>query len=137
MLLKDIVEMAQASMAPLEHAIDNMFRELGLDVYFSDHFKQRILDNGREARDTDVTPQEIFKAFNKLKVKYGQALFNARNNPEEFVGILKDISTNLNIPFTIDYNKIHNGLHKLTAITLMRKKNFVPNSSGGKILTVK
>lgn len=136
MLLKDIVEMAQSSMAPLENAIDNMFRELELDVYFSNHFKQRILDNGTEARDVDVSAQDIFKAFNKLKIKYGDALFNARRNPKEFVGILKDISTNLNIPFTIDYDKFNKRFHKLTAITLMKKRNFMPNARGGKVLTV-
>ena len=129
-------EMAQRDLQSLEHIVDDMFRQIGLDVYFTNHFRQRILDNGREARDTDVTPDEIYNAFKKMKMQYGSRLYDARTDPKEFIGILKDISTNLNIPFTIDYDKVHKGLHKLTAMTLMRKKHFVPNANGGRILTV-
>jgi len=138
MLIKDILlEMPPADLQKAELAIDVMFRDIGLDVEFTRHFKNRVLDDGSEARDTDVTARELFRAFNALKIQYGDQLLKARNDPKEFVAILKDASTNLNIPFVIDYDKIYNGLHKLTATTLMRKRNFVPNRQGGKILTVK
>ena len=52
-----------------ELASDILFRDLVLDVQFSQHFKNRVLDNGSEARDTDVTAREIFRAFNALKIK--------------------------------------------------------------------
>ena len=129
-------EMPESDLQRAELAIDNMFRQLGLDVQFAQHFKNRVLDNGSEARDTDVTAKEIFKAFNSLKIKYGQKLINAKHNKAEFVAILKDMSTNLNIPFVIDYDRAYNGLHKLKATTLMRKRNFVPNKDGGEILPV-
>jgi len=135
-LVDILLEMPPSDLQKAELAIDAMFRELGLDVQFTQHFKNRVLDNGSEARDTDVTGRELFKVFNALKIQYGDQLLKAKDNPKEFVAILKDASTNLNIPFVIDYNRVYRGLHKLTATTLMRKRNFVPNRDGGKILTV-
>jgi CRISPR/Cas system CSM-associated protein Csm2 small subunit len=137
MLLKDIFEMSAPDLSNTENTVDAMFRDLGLDVIFTQHFKNRILDQGTEARDIDVSSEEIVNAFAALKAQYGKALMKAKHNKEEFVGILKDISTKLNIPFAIDYDKIYSGLHKLTATTLMRKQNFKPNSIYDKVLPVK
>lgn len=131
------MEMPESDLQKAELAIDVMFRELGLDVQFSQHFKNRVLDNGSEARDTDVSAREVFRAFNALKVKYGERLMAASNNRKEFVAILKDMSTDLNIPFVIDYDRAYKGLHKLKATTLMRKRNFIPNRDGGEVLPVK
>lgn len=147
MLLKQICELANTELTQVEAAVDHMFRELGLDVIFTQHFKNRILDQegeGRvdhlpnsDARDTDVTAEQVYKAFSALKTTYGKQLMKAKHNPEQFVGVLKDISTKLNIPFTIDYDKIYSGLHKLYASTIMRKANFTPNSVYDKVLKVK
>lgn len=137
MLLTDISEMAQADLNAVEQAVDHMFREIGLDVIFTQHFKNRILDNGSEARDTDVSAEEVYNAFAALKQTYGKTLMKAKHDPHEFVGVLKDISTKLNIPFAIDYDRIYKGLHKLNATTIMRKDKFVPNSIYDKVLPVK
>lgn len=136
-LVDILLEMPPADLQKAELAIDIMFRDIGLDVQFSQHFKNRVLDDGSEARDTDVTAREIYKAFNALKIKYGERLMAASNNRKEFVAILKDMSTDLNIPFVIDYDRAYKGLHKLKATTLMRKRNFVPNRDGGEVLPVK
>lgn len=147
MLLKDIHEMATADLNNVEHAIDALFQQIGLDVIFSQHFKNRVLDNGEsgrrdhlansDARDTDISAQELYQAFAALKQTYGKALLKAKFNKEEFTGILKDISTKLNIPFVIDYDRVYSGLHKLQASTIMRKGNFAPNSVHDKVLPVK
>ena len=138
MKLKELItEMPYAEIKHAEDDIDKLFRDIGLDVEFSKHFKDRISDDSYDSRDSDVTYNELFKAFKELKDKYGQYLINARQRPKEFIAILKDATTNLNIPFSIDYDKIYNGLHKLKAFTLMRKKNFVPNKTGEKILTIR
>lgn len=147
MLLVDICEMATVDLNNVEHAIDQMFRDIGLDVIFSQHFKNRILDNGEigrkdsdansAARDTNISAKELYNAFAALKQTYGKALLKAKHNKEEFIGVLKDMSTKLNIPFSIDYDKIYSGLHKLQASTIMRKGDFVPNSIYDKVLPVK
>ena len=135
MKLNDLFEMSDNDLDRAEQAIDSMFRELGLDIIFTKHFRERTIGDG--ARDADVTAKEVFSAFNKLKVRYGRELYAAKDNPEQFVGLLKDISTSINMPFSIDYDRVSKGLHNLRVVTVMRKKNFVPNSDGGKVLTVK
>lgn len=138
MKLADIItEMSDGDIRKTESIIDQMFRSIGLDVHFTKHFKDRISDNSYESRDSDVTPNELLDMFSNLKTKYGKQLLDARKNPREFFGILQDSFSALNIPFKIDYDKVHNGLHQLNTLTLMRKKNFVPNSPRDKIFTVK
>jgi hypothetical protein len=147
MLLEDICEMASADLSNVEHDIDQMFRDIGLDVIFTQHFKNRLLDAGQKdradhlpnsaARDTDVSSKELYAAFAALKSTYGKSLLKAKFNREEFTGILKDMTTKLNIPFVIDYDRVYSGLHKLTASTIMRKGDFKPNSIHDKVLPVK
>lgn len=137
MLLKDINEMAMQDVDAAEREVDEMFRAIGLDVIFTQHFKNRIADNTPESRDTDVTEREIASAFSALKQQYGKQLLKAKFDKAQFQGLLKDISTKLNIPFAIDYDRVYSGLHKLYAKTIMRKDNFTPSSPYEKILPVK
>lgn len=137
-------ELSYSDSVDLERKLDQMFRSLGLDVEFSQHFLNRVLDpdeKGRRdsdhnsaARDTDVTADEIVDAFSELKRKHGKRLYKARNNPREFVAVLKDVSSDLNIPFSIDYDRVKRKMHELKAITLMRKKNF--RTKGDEVLRV-
>lgn len=132
-----VVEMAISDISRTERELDKMFRDIGLDVQFSHHFKDRLSNNSSLGRESDISHEELLKVFSELKKKYGKQLLMARNNPKEFVGLLKDITTQLNIPFTIDYDKIYNGLHKLKAITVMRKKHFGSDNFGNEIFSVR
>ena len=141
-----LLELSHRDSVELERQLDKMFRNLGLDVEFSQHFLNRVLDPDEEgrrdsdhnsaARDTDVTPEEVMNAFAEMKKKYGRELWHARKNPEEFTAVLKDISSSLNIQFSIDYDKVGKKLHQLNAITLMKKKHFTP-TGGDKLLKVR
>lgn len=136
MKLKEIViEMSFANVVNLENQVTQLFNDIGLRVQFSKHFKDRVDNN--YGRESSVTEDEILKMFLQLKRRYGRQLFNAKNRPKEFIGLLKDASTNLNIPFSIDYDKVYNGLHKLNAITIMRKKNFQNDSFDNTVFQVR
>lgn len=128
--LKQVIEMSQQQLQDAEYIIEWLFKDLQLDIIWSAHFKQRI-----EGREKDVRTDELISAFKKLKEKYGAQLIAAKNTREEFVGILKDLSTDLNIPFAIDFDKEKPPNHKyhLRGITIVRKdpKRFRANISGG------
>lgn len=135
MKINDILtELSWDEAKRVEQYLDRMFKNLGLDVEFSKHFLDRVVDEDdyrrdgySSARDSDVSKEELIDAFTHLKQKYGRKLYMARKNPREFSAILKDVSTDLNIPFTIDYDKVEKKMHELRAITAMRKKHFVSN----------
>lgn len=142
MKIEDVVvlnELSYTDSVDLERELDRMFYALGLDIEFSQHFLNRVLDDGQKgrrdsdhnsaSRDTDVSKEEIVDAFSELKRKHGRRLYQAKNNPEKFVAVLKDVSSDLNIPFSIDYDRVNKKMHELRAITLMRKKNF--HAKGG------
>lgn len=132
---KSLHEMSAQDLQDAERVIEYLFKDLKLDVVWTTHFKDRI--QGREA---DVTKFELAGAFQKMKEKYGQRLTDARNSHQEFVGVLKDLATELNIPFAIDFDRRNslNNKYKLRGITIMRKdpKRFVSNISGGAELSV-
>ena len=127
-------EMSHSDAVSTENALDMLFADIGLDVEFSKHFLNRTLDDGQKgrndyhahskSREKDITKEEIINVFSELKKHYGKKLYDARNDANEFVGVRKDATTHLNIPFSIDYDKVYNKMHKLTAITVMRKDNF-------------
>lgn len=104
--------------------INKLFNAIGLTVQFSKHFRDRIRNGSPEAREIDITATDLISAFAKLKQQYGKQLYQARARPKEFIGLLKDVSTNLNIPFSIDYDLISKKMHVLNAITIMRKRVF-------------
>lgn len=134
-IAKLLREMSMQDLRDAEYVIEYLFKDLGLDVVWTTHFKERI-----EGRESDVTKEELIGAFQKMKNKYGQRLVMARDNHREFVGILKDLAADLNIPFAIDFDRRNplNNKYKLRGITIMRKdpKRFVSNVGGGAELRV-
>lgn len=104
----------------LQNALQDVFKDLGLNVAFTHHFVERLF--GREQK---VGVREIVSAFQKLKAKYRAKLEQAKESGE-FEGIIKDFHKDLNIVFAIDDPN-------LEAITVMRKdpSQFHVNSAGG------
>lgn len=135
MRLNDLFEMSLIDLRGVELAIEQLFKDLRLDVIWTVHFKERILN-----REQQVTPEELFFAFKKLKNKYGKRLQQAKDNEERFVGILKDMAADLNIPFVVDFSRENTQNHKyhLKGITIMRKRpeRFHANIAGGEELKV-
>lgn len=142
MHIQQLLEMSNRELFSAEQQIDRLFRDIGLDVKFSRHAMNRMLDPddparrdydaNQYARDTDVTQEELVAAFKEMKQKYGSQLLKARSNPEAFVGVLKDVATKLNLPFVIDYDIVRKRVHDLVVKTVMRKDNFKTDHSVGR-----
>ena len=109
----------------LERSLDTLFSRLNVDVEFSNHFKERL-----KGRESEIKFDEIKEAFRKLFLKYRDGIIQ----DPELQGLLKDIFTYLNIPFGV--HKKADGSYELRTITIMKKRNFVPNNSIDKVFTV-
>jgi len=114
----------------IESALDKLFGKLNLDVEFTKHFFERLND---ERNGKQITPSELVQVYTSLYDKYGidlSALGTANN--KEIEELMKSISTDINVPLNIEYNKKTKKV-ELVAKTIMRKKNF---KSPDKVLVV-
>ena len=103
----------------LEKVIDRVFSKIGIDVEFTNHFIQRVNDARNER---DITVQDLGQLFAKEYKRWGKAIANLNPNAE---AVMKDLSTDVNIPFVI---KKQGDDLQLIAKTVMAKKNFkTPN----------
>jgi len=89
----------------------------GIDIDFTNHFKERV---NHERNIKAITPEELEDLFDKVHSEYGEDI--AELGPQA-AGVLKDLSTQINIPFVVDYNPRLRKL-ALKAVTVMRKKDF-------------
>lgn len=111
-MFEELWEMSMSQVQTLDSRLDALFSRLGIDVVFSKHFVERL-----EGREQDIEPDEVYQAFVKFLRKYGDKVYASR----ELNGVLKDISDDINIPFSI---KLKERGRKLYTITVMRKKDF-------------
>lgn len=105
----------------LERFADDHFSELGLDVVFTQHFKDRVNDarNGAPV-SYDELEDLLLKAFNKA----GRTLSKL---PVESEAVLKQLATWLNVPVKVMDDPDHNE-KDLVFKTIMRKRHFeTPN----------
>lgn len=125
-LLKEFVgpEHIQA----LDTELDDKYRSIPLDIHFSKHFADQVnlLRNKKP-----ITPEELQALFNKIYNEYGTQFKNLSIDAQ---GILRDLSTNINVPFYIAKNPKSNKLNliptkRLVAATVMRNPDFIPNNS--------
>lgn len=108
-------------MSSVEEYADRLFRELGLDVEFSKHFRERLNDP-RNVKP--ITSAELIGLFKRAYQKSGKRIAEMPPNAE---AVLKDMRTDLNSPFVIEYDPREKDLN-LVLKTIMRKKNFsTPN----------
>jgi Putative amidoligase enzyme len=101
----------------LEFYVNNFFSKLGLDVTFSHHFFDRINDPRNK---TQITFFELAKLFKDEYHKWGNKIANLGASAE---AVLKDMSTDINVPFVLVWDRVNRELD-LKAKTIMRKKNF-------------
>ena len=102
----------------LEDYADRLFSALGLDVEFSKHFRERINDP-RNPRP--ITASELIDLFKKAYEKSGKKIAEM---PPYAEAVLKDMRTDINTPFVIEYDR-RNGELDLVLKTILRKKNFM------------
>jgi len=114
-------ELDSQDFAELERFADDHFSELGLDVVFTKHFKDRVNDarNGAPV-SYDELENLLLKAFNKA----GHTLSKL---PVESEAVLKQLATWLNVPVKVMDDPDHNE-KDLVLKTIMRKRHFeTPN----------
>jgi hypothetical protein len=107
----------QADLKSLETYLDRLFASLNIDVSFTRHFLDRVND----ARNIkQITFGELVRIFKQTYKKWGKRISQMGSNIE---AVLKDLSTNINVPFVLNWNDREKEL-ELIAKTVMRKNNF-------------
>ena len=119
-------ELNDSDIAKIEAALDRVWAALGIDIEFSKHWKDRVNDTRNKKQ---ITAEEILKLFNEAYKVYGKKI--AQQGPD-FEGVLKDISTDLNIPFVLKWDRDNEELD-LVAKTIMRKDHFSSSSPEFKV----
>jgi hypothetical protein len=100
----------------LESVLDNMFGAAKLDIAFTRHFFERI--NGSRGYGGTVSVPEIQDAFRKTYAKYAQKI---ASHPVDWKAVITDISKDLNMPFTLDWD---GKMKKMIMQTAMKKRDF-------------
>jgi hypothetical protein len=111
-------KVSQKQVGDLEKFADKLLAKFNIDVTFTKHFADRMNDS---RNSPDIKIAELQKLFKKIQKNKGK---NILSNPD-IEAVLKDISTDLNLPVVINYN---NGEFELVTKTIMRKKNFSTSS---------
>jgi len=109
----------------VEEYADKLFQELGLDVEFTKHFKERINDH---RNSKPITSAELIGMFKRAFQKSGKKIAEM---PPQAQAVIQDMRTDLNSPFVIEYDPRSKELD-LTMKTIMRKKDF--QTSNDKII---
>ena len=99
----------------LEKFADRILAKFGIDVQFTKHFVDRLND---PRNSPAIKVSELQKFFKKIQRNKGR---NIRNNPD-VEAVLKDMSTNLNLPVVIKTKG--DDSFEVTNKTIMRKKDF-------------
>lgn len=105
----------QTQLDALERAADKVFAKLGIDIEFTRHFLDRVND---ERNRKQITIRELGQIFAKEYKKWGKTIANM---PVDAQAVMKDLSTEINIPFVLNPDKDGK---KLITKTVMRKKDF-------------
>ena len=108
-------DFTQKDVNDLEKFADRILKKYGIDVEFTRHFVDRLND---PRNSPAIKVSELQKFFKKIQRNKGQ---NIRNNPD-VEAVLKDMSTNLNLPVVIKTKG--DDSFEVTNKTIMRKKDF-------------
>ena len=109
--------LTQGELDQLEVFADRLFAKVGIDVEFTRHFLDRVND---ERNVKQITASELTRLFKQEYKRWGKPI--AQMGPDS-EAVLKDLATDVNIPFALRWDKENNELD-LIAKTVMRKKNF-------------
>jgi hypothetical protein len=111
-ILEDI---DQAGLNQVEAFVDKLWAKLGIDVEFTRHFIERL---NSERNGKPISTAELVRLFKREYEMYGAAIRKLDDRDE---AVLKDLTTQLNLPFVI---RDTNDGKTLIAKTIMRKPNF-------------
>lgn len=107
----------QRELDNIERYADKLFAKVGIDVEFTRHFLDRVNDvRNRE----QITSPELIRLFKKTYQQYGRKIPSL--GPEA-QAVIKDMQTDINIPFVLRWDKRDQQL-ELISKTVMRKPGF-------------
>ncbi len=109
-------ELDSRDFTELEEFADDLFSELGLDIVFTKHFKDRVND-WRESKKP-ITYEELENFFLNAYERAGKTLSKLPHDKEV---VLRDHWSMLNSPVIM---KKHGRENDLIMQTIMRKKDF-------------
>ena len=135
MKISDLLEMSQEQITNIESEIKKSFITIGIIINFSKHFGDRIADQAVDEKGfkrDNVTPDELFEVFRKLKKHYKSifseaAHFNDEVKQGEFEGVIIDTLKKINIPFALEFNK-SKGKYIITCKSILKRENFIVKS---------
>jgi len=110
----------------LEKTLDSLFKELNIDIVFTNHFLDRVND---ERNVEQIKVRELRDLFRKEFAKYKNEF---KGMTPGLQAILKDLETNVNVPFVIKWDEKNKELD-LIGKTVMRKKNFKSSNKEYKV----
>lgn len=103
----------------LEKKLDELFAKVGADIEFSKHFLERLNDS----RNGDpITLKELATMLSQFYARYKNAVPKFE---EDFQGLIKDMTSDINLPFSVDR---HGDEVVIISKTIMRKKSFKSSS---------
>ena len=108
-------DFTQKDVNDLEKFADRILKKYDIDVEFTRHFVDRLND---PRNSPAIKVSELQKFFKKIQRNKGK---NIRSNPD-VEAVLKDMSTNLNLPVVIKTKG--DDSFEVTNKTIMRKKDF-------------
>ena len=121
--------LTQSELDQLEVFADRLFAKVGIDVEFTRHFLDRVND---ERNVKQITASELTRLFKQEYKRWGKPIAQMGPDAE---AVLKDLATDVNIPFALRWDKENNELD-LIAKTVMRKKNFKTSNKEFEIQSV-
>lgn len=112
------VEITREQLFKLESLLNRLFNQIGIDVVLTTtHFIARA---NQIRGDGPIYLQDIRDLFQKAYTKYNKKIVQYGKG---FEAVLRDIQTNLNVPFILDWDR-ETGRLDIIAKTAMKKRDF-------------
>ena len=120
--MKPIIDLnakfSQKDVDNIEKFADRILKKYNIDIEFTRHFVDRLND---PRNNPEIKVAELQRFFKKIQRAKGQ---NIKSNPDVEL-VLKDMSSNLNLPVVIKFN---NNQFQVVNKTIMRKPDFKTTS---------
>jgi hypothetical protein len=107
-----------ADFKAIEAYADRLFAKVGIDVDFTRHFRERVNDSRNKNRP--ITAAELTRLFKQTFKKHGKVIPKL---PEDSRALLKDMSTDLNVPFILVHDPRDGSMH-LVSKTIIRNRDY-------------
>ena len=126
MRLYEITGVSQQVLDQVEAYADKLFSKVGINVEFTRHFLDRL--NDERGQQKPISSAELIKLFRDVYRKYGKEIANL---PNETQSVIKDMNTDINMPFVFNWTK--GGRADLVAKTILRKADFKTSNKEFKV----